>query len=86
MRARVFMRVGKAGSRSRKGYLVQAGLSPSYEPLSNSVGRYLPTAMFALDLDIPDEMFEQAQQVLAEIVVNPEDLAIAAEVHTPERS
>jgi hypothetical protein len=39
--------------------------------------------MFALDLDIPDVMFERATEVLAEVVVDAEAAQVAAEVKKP---
>lgn len=82
MKIRTYIRVAR-NPRGRKGHVITANPTPKYSPLTNSTGRYLPTAMFALDLDVPEEMFRQAEQVLAEVVIDKDDLAIAAQVVRP---
>lgn len=81
MKVRTYLRVGKKepGRRGPKA-LVKAGTMPSEEPLQDSMGRLVPTVAFAVDLDIPDEMFERAEQVIAELVVDAESATIAAKV------
>jgi hypothetical protein len=82
MKCRVYLRVAKTKKRSgNPGYKVAATLKPSHEPLSTDT-RYLPTAAFAVDLDVPDVMFDRASEVLAELVIDPEDAAIAVQVPT----
>lgn len=60
--------------------MVKAQATPNYKPLEDSNGRILPTTMFALELDIPEEAFRSAARVVAELRVPEERLAIAAEV------
>ena len=74
---KLYVRVAK---RPTKGYAVAAGSKPNHQALTNSLGVALPTASFALLLDIPDSAFCRAEQVLAEIVLAEEDIGIAAEV------
>jgi hypothetical protein len=84
MKCRVYLRVAKTKKRSNSpGYKVAATLKvkASHEPL-NTDARFLPTAAFAVDLDIPDVMFERASEVLAELVIDPEDAAIAVQIPT----
>lgn len=79
MKATVYMRVA-VGSRGTK---FSATVKPNYAPLTSGSGWYahnLPTAAFALVLDIPDEAFERASQVLAEIQIPNETIQVAAEV------
>jgi hypothetical protein len=81
MKARVYLRIAKMKKTSRNpGYKVQAGVRPSDVPLSTE-SQWLPTVAFALDLDIPDEKFAEAEQVIAEIVIPEDQAVIAAEVH-----
>ena len=84
MKVRTHLRVAK----TKKGARVEASAKPNYKPLMQNQGSSheapMPTAMFALDLDLPDEMFARAEQVLAEVSVNPADVEIAADVVTPD--
>lgn len=81
MKVRTHLRVAK----TKQGVRVEASAKPNYRPLVSGASEApLPTAMFALDLDLPDEMFTRAEQVLAEVTVDPADVEIAAEVATPE--
>lgn len=79
MKCKVYMRVAK--SRGPKGYRVAASIRPNYQPLKieGYNERALPTAAFALDLDIPEEIFRRAEQVLAEIELDAGDVLVAAE-------
>lgn len=79
MKCRVYLRVAQDDNRrgEHPPYRLKATESPKYEPLADGSARPLPTAAFALDLDIPDAVFRHAERVLAELVV-PEDRATAA--------
>lgn len=81
MKIRTYMRVARKspGSRSPQ-YMLKANVTPSTEPLYSGPNP-LPTIAFAIDLDIPDEMFKSAERVIAEIVIPPEAAEIAADVH-----
>lgn len=80
MKARVYLRVAKTAKRGgNPGFKVAATVKPNAYPLEASDG-WLPTAAFAVDLDIPDVMFERASEVLAELVIDPEDASIAAQI------
>ena len=80
MKVRAYVRVGKNSASARKPYRVDASASANHLPLVASTGQTLPTIAFAIDLDIPDEMFNKAEQVIAEIVIPEEAVEIAAEV------
>lgn len=77
MRVRTYLRVAKTKS---GGVQVAATATPSHKPLMDPRGRPLPTAAFALDLELPDVMFKRAEQVLAEVRVDPAEVEIAADV------
>lgn len=80
MKVKTYLRVAVGG----RGPRVVASTKPNYQPLTKGQGTYheepLPTAAFALVLDIPDEIFERAEKVLAEVAVDPSEAAVAAEV------
>jgi hypothetical protein len=80
MKVQTYLRVAEGA----RGPRVVASAKPNYQPLTKGAGTYheeaLPTAMFAVVLDIPDELFERASQVLAEIEVPTDRAEIAAEV------
>jgi len=83
MKVRVYLRVAR-NPQGRTSFKCDAGVRANYKPLTKRTGNWneeaIPTAAFALDLDIPDEVFTRAEQVLAEIEI-PEDKAkIAVEV------
>lgn len=81
MKARAYLRVAKGGG--RKGYKIAVGASSSEEPLVDGHKYALPTVAFAVDLNIPDELFRQAEKVIAEINVTARQAKIAAEVDAP---
>lgn len=85
MKVKVYMRLGKRTRRSKYGpAVVEAGVKPSLKPLSENNGTILPTVAFAVELDVPDSAFEQAEKVIAEIEVDEQSFDIAAEVRKPE--
>lgn len=64
-KVRVHMRVAEYNPLE---YGVVASTKPNINPMSRN-GVSVPTAMFALDLDIPNSRFRMAEQVLAEVKV-----------------
>jgi hypothetical protein len=80
MKVKTHLRVAK----TPRGARVEASTKPNYKPLMGSQGswneRPLPTAAFAVVLDIPDDLFKRAEQVLAEIAVDSDIAGIATEV------
>lgn len=80
MKVKTYLRVAK----TKRGAKVVAGSKPNQKPLVRDAGyrteEVLPTIAFAVILDIPDEEFARAEQVLAEIGVQPEQTTVAAEV------
>lgn len=77
-RVKAYLRIARHPG-GRKPFKVWAGVSPNPEPIrvgtNNDV--MLPTAHFAVVLDIPDEMFRRAEQVLAVVDVPEDVLAVA---------
>ena len=78
MKTTVYMRVGKQRNRRIK---TDARTSkPTSAPLYESNGDPMPTVAFALTVDLPDAMFDQARRVIAELTVPDEQAEVAAEV------
>jgi hypothetical protein len=80
LKTTVYLRVAKKPSARKGGAAVSATMTPQQRPLEDTVGRLLPTTSFAIALDIPDEAFNSAARVVAELKVPEERLEIAAEV------
>ena len=85
-RVRAYIRVGKNGYK----YAIDAASKEKSAPLFKTTGyngekEYLPTVAFAVDLNIPDELFSKASRVIAEINVGLKDAVIAAEVPVPAK-
>jgi hypothetical protein len=64
MKHLVYLRVAKTDG--RRGYKVAASVRPNNEPLnSGSYGTvWYSTVAFAVSIDIPDELFNQAERVI----------------------
>lgn len=80
------MRIAKNGYKQK----VSASTKSSSEPLKiagsyNNPDQWLPTVGFAVDFNIPDELFSQAQQVIAEIDVTQKGAKVLAEIPVPEK-
>lgn len=84
MKTRIYLRIAKTGN--RKGFKVSASSMPNNEPL-NSGGYHtvwFPTVHFALDLETPDELFNQAETVIAALNVNMKEAQISTELVVPK--
>jgi hypothetical protein len=82
MKVKVYMRVAK--THGRAGCKAVATMKPSVGPLLDSAGRQLPTIAFAIMLDIDPAAFRQADQVIAELAVGPQDVTVAAELEAED--
>jgi hypothetical protein len=79
VKVKVHLRVAK-NSRGRRPFKVVASSEPNLSPLYDSRDRVLPTTAFALVLDVPDEEFKRAEQVVAEVSVPSGKVSVCAEV------
>ncbi len=83
MKVRAYMRI----ARSTRGYKVSGGNRPSLKPLTSQEGygneSFLPTVSFAIDFEIPDELFDQQKRVIGEINVATKDVSITAPMLKP---
>lgn len=81
MRQRVYLRIAKNGYK----YKVEASTKSSEDPIfkPSQYGRAkeaLPTVGFAVDFEIPDQLFSKASVVVATINIATKDAAILSGV------
>ena len=81
MKVVAYIRVSEYKGKPR----ISASAKPNGQPFYQNE-QPLPTAMFALELDIPDSRFHLAEQVLAEIKVAEADTTVAADITYREES
>lgn len=81
MRIKIYIKVAKDGYKNK----VSGSTKSSDEPLSKA-GKYgqgktfLPTVGFAVDFDIPEELFSRAQTTIASINVGTKEAKILSEL------
>ena len=78
MKVKAYMRVGHDARRRKTQLDVTA--KPTARALKGSNGNELPTVAFAVEFEIPDEMFKRAEQVIATLTIPEQHATIAAEV------
>ena len=80
---RAYIRIAKNGWK----YKIDAGAKDNSAPLHLTGYRnektFLPTVAFAVDLNIPDELFSKASRVIGEINIALKDAVIASDVVVP---
>jgi hypothetical protein len=79
MKARVYLRFAKA----TRGLKVDASTKPIHYPLDANQ-QFLPTASFAVDFNIPDELFEQASTSVGEINLELKGAKVVGKMIVPE--
>lgn len=81
MKQTLYVRVGKhpRGGRSK----VMSGSKVSHHPVTDSQGNPMPTVSFALEVEVPDELFTQAQKVVASIDVTAQDVTVPISIAMP---
>jgi hypothetical protein len=84
MKYPIYLRVAKTGSRS--GYKAAASTKPNNEPLNSGTyhTEWYPTVSFGVVLEIPDELFNQAARMIAELNVKMKDALVSSEFVVPE--
>ncbi len=81
MRIRAYLRVAQDEG-ARKPYKIEVDSAPNHQPLFKQGYRsktFLPTVSFAVDLNLPDDAFTRAANVIASITVPEEQVDIAIE-------
>ena len=82
MKTKIYLKI----ARGVRGVKVSASNKPSNAPFAEKSYRgdkYFPTVAFAIELDIPDELFKTAEKTIASVVVGLKQANIAAEVFVP---
>jgi hypothetical protein len=84
MKYPIYLRVAKTNS--RKGYRVTAGITPNNEPLNSGSynTEWYPTVAFAVNIEIPDELFNQASRIIAELNVAMKEAQVSTEILLPK--
>lgn len=81
MKAKLYVRVAKDDNAHRWDHRTKAIAQTKLnrEPLTAG-DRVLPTVYFAIDLDVADDLFEQAERVIASMEVTGAQAEVAAQV------
>lgn len=83
MKKPIYLRIAK----TKKGYKASASVSPNNEPLNNGNSysmEWFPTVAFCINITIPDELFEQASRVIAELNIGMKEALVSSEIVLPE--
>lgn len=81
MNLRAHLRVAKHPRGGKPKIAVSSKPNPA--PLTDGNLNAMPTIAFAIDLNIPDDMFVQAQRVVATIDVSADDVTIPVKLVQP---
>lgn len=71
MIVKAYIRVAEGGN-GKPRILATTRYSP--EPIKTQFGHALPTVAFAIEFDVPDALFEQAEEIIATVSI-PEEAA-----------
>ncbi|MDO9413819.1 MAG: hypothetical protein Q7T81_14725 [Pseudolabrys sp.] len=85
MKSTIYLRIAK--NDGRKGYKVAASTEPNSAPITSKDYRgeiFYPTVAFGVEINIPDELFEQASRVVAQLDVAMKGARVTGEIVIPE--
>lgn len=87
-KVRAYIRIAKDPKPSQRGKQYKFEISDKAVTIPLSKGetynrKFLPTISFAIDFDVPDELFEAATKVIGEISLTTENTAIEGSVLLP---
>jgi hypothetical protein len=80
MKVKAYLRFAVA----KRGVKIEASAKPVYDPISTVPGEFLPTVSFAVEFDIPDELFEQAERTVASVNVALNGAKVSGKMLVPE--
>ena len=86
MKVKIYLRVAQGSGRG--GAKVDASSKPNYKPIFTKNYRgetFFPTVAFAVNFEIPDELFKSAERTIADVVVGLKKAGVAAEVAIPDK-
>lgn len=86
MKITTYIRVAQGG---KKGFRVDASNTPNPQPLKiaggyNRPDEFLPTVSFAVNFDIPEELFNQAETIIGEINIGLKQALVTNEITIPK--
>lgn len=85
MKAKIFFRIARGIG--RKGFRVDASPEVNNQPLSTNEGHrgviFHPTVSFAVEFNIPDEVFEAAQRTIATVNLAAKETNIEGSILLP---
>jgi hypothetical protein len=83
MKTKLYVRVGRSPKGNTRGRVyVDAGKTVNHEALRNAQGA-LPTVAFAIEVDVPEYLFANAERVAAEVKVTSSKSIVEVEVQAP---
>lgn len=82
MKTKIYLRIAQ---RSRGTFSVSASAKPNYDSLQGNPQRYgrtkaLPTLAFGLEIEFPDSLIKQAEQIAAKVNLDSDQAKIFATV------
>lgn len=85
MKTKIHLRIAK---NKKGGLAVSATTRPSYEPLhTQNYGKAaFPTVAFAVEFDIPDALFKQADEVVAKINLEKKNGVVCGKIMAPSKA
>lgn len=85
-KVRAYIRVAKNGYKYKIDASVKSSEDPIFKPAQyNRPKEALPTVGFAVDFEIPDQLFSKASVVVASINIATKDAVILSGVPTPAK-
>lgn len=82
---RAYIRVAKNGYKYKIDAATKHSPDPLWKQASYGQREFLPTVGFAVDFNVPDELFSRASVVIAEINVGTKDAKILTSIPVPEK-
>lgn len=85
MKTKIYLRIAK---NKKGGVATSATTRPTYDPLhSQQYGKpTFPTVAFAVEFDIPDALFKQAEEVVAKINLEKKNGVVCGKITAPSRA
>jgi hypothetical protein len=84
MKTRIYLRVAKNGYKSKVDASIKSNNAPLHLTGYRNEKTFLPTIAFAVDFEIPDELFSNGVKVIGEINVTKDKAVLAAQIPKPD--
>lgn len=83
MKVRTYIRIAKNGYKYKVDAHTKEDPTPLYIPSYGGQKKFLPTVAFAVDFNVPDELFSNASRVIAQIDVATKEAVVLGEMLIP---